>query len=83
MGLKNQLQMLLDWPAQSPDLDVIEHMRSILKKELEKKNTNTKAELYNAAKDIWEVIPNQTIRKLFESLPSCTVVNVRGGNTKY
>ena len=44
------VRLLLDWPAQSPDLNVIDHMWSILKKELD--------ELYNAAKDIWELIPN-------------------------
>ena len=73
------------WLAQSPDLNVIEHMWSILKKELEKKNPKTTDELYNAAKDIWKLITNQTIRKLFESLPSRTkaVVNARSGNTKY
>ena len=79
------VRLLLDWPAQSPYLNVIEHMWSILKKELEKKNPKTKDELNNAAKDFWELIPNQTIRKLFESLPSRTkaVVNARGSNTKY
>ena len=78
-------RLLLDWGAQSLDLNVIEHMWSIWKKELEKKNSKTKYEIYNAAKDIWELIPYQTIRKLFESLPSRTeaVVNARGGNTKY
>ena len=82
---QRSVRLLLDWPAQTPDLNAIEHMWSILKKELEKKNPKTKDKLYNAAKNMWELIPNQMIRKLFESFPSGikAVVKVRGGNTKY
>lgn len=78
---------VLPWPANSPDLNPIEHMWDLLKRSV--RNTNqpvhNEAQLINVLKTSWEQIPEETVRQLVESMPSRLqeCVQKRGGHTRY
>ena len=57
------------WPANSPDLNIIENIWSIVDNKLLKFPTNTIDELKNALQIALSDISKDTSRKLFESLP--------------
>ena len=57
-----KVKVLQDWPAQSPDMNIIEHVRGKMKEEAWKKP--------KSFDELWEsfAIPDDFINKLFESL---------------
>lgn len=78
---------LLDWPAQSPDLNPIENMWAIMKQHMNKLNMRNKPELMAAFIRVWnrdEEI-QEICKVLVESLPRRiqAVIDQRGGHTKY
>jgi transposase len=77
----------LPWPAQSPDLNPIEHVWKILKHKLRHRSQRPRnqAELIAAIKESWkEISPEQTVR-LVGSMPDRikAVIKQRGGCTHY
>ncbi|CDQ72020.1 unnamed protein product [Oncorhynchus mykiss] len=58
----------MDWPARSPDLNPIEHImsRSIHQRHVA---PQTVQELADALVQVWEEIPQETIRHLIRSMP--------------
>ena len=68
------------WLANSPDLNIIENIWSIVDNKLLKFSMDTIDELKNALQMVWCDISNDTIRKLFESLPERLrqVINCKG-----
>lgn len=74
-----------DWPGNSPDINPIENLWSIVKRGLKAKNISSVPRLEAAIREEWNNIPAQTLRNLSESLPRrLTAVKKRkGGNTKY
>jgi len=76
---------LLDWPAQSPDLNPIENLWSILDQKVDKGDVTNKAKLLEALKRAWENIDQQHIQNLIESMPRRlqAVIQAKGGHTKY
>lgn len=78
---------VLDWPANSPDLNPIEHLWTYLKGHLSAQDQQPKSmeELWERIQDIWTKIPIEYIQNLYRSMPErmSEVVRVRGGNTKY
>ena len=57
----------LSWPTNSPDLNIIENVWSIVDKKLLKFDTKNADDLKNALQIIWTNIADDTIKKLFES----------------
>ena len=83
--IENQIRVLQDWPAQSPDLNVIENLWDYLKRRVQEYNPKTVDELWEIAKREWNIIPNEFISKLYESIPQrvTAVLAKQGGHTKY
>lgn len=76
---------VLEWPPQSPDLNIIEAAWEHLDREKNKKQPKSKEELWNVLQDAWNNMPQDYLRKLQESLPKrvAAVKRVKGGHTKY
>jgi transposase len=75
----------LRWPAQSPDLNPIENLWSILDQQLSKRSPNSEEELYETLQEGWKAIPVQVLTNLVDSMPRRieAVLAVRGNPTKY
>jgi hypothetical protein len=82
--LENHVRVLL-WPAQSPDLNPIEHLWDYVSRRLSFKNCTNLQQLFAAAKDIWSNIPSSYIEKLVSSMHQrCrAVISARGYPTSY
>lgn len=78
---------VLDWPAQSADLNPIEHLWHHLKRMLATYETfpSSIAELWERVQDEWNKIPLQTCLDLIDSMPRRVeaVLRAKGGYTKY
>ena len=77
----------LKWPAQSPDLNPIEHLWQHLKARLQQYDTPPKGvhELWERVAKEWNEIPPETCQNLIESMPRRieAVLKAKGGHTKY
>ena len=77
----------LEWPPNSPDLNLIEHVWYILKISIKKMavRPRTVPDLVKAIQKAWNEIDEDILNKLVESLPNrlADVIKVKGGNTKY
>ena len=75
------------WPAQSPDLNPIEHLWTHLKKKLAEYEEAPKGiqELWGRAEEEWNKIDEEICQNLIESMPRRieAVVKAKGGYTKY
>lgn len=78
---------VLEWPAISPDLNIIENLWGWMTKQLYSggRQFNTREELILAIRRTWEAIPINLLTNLFNSLPHrmLAVIDKRGGNTRY
>ena len=78
---------LLDWVAQSPDLNPIEHLWDHLDCQIRKRQPlpNSKQELIRAAQEEWVNIDIETLHRLILSLPKRVkaVIEAKGQHTKY
>jgi transposase len=77
----------LDWPAQSPDLNPIEHLWGLLKRKVYdfEQPASGVFELWDRVVAAWNNITQEQCRALIDSLPRRleAVVKARGGHTKY
>ena len=73
------------WPAQSPDLNPIENLWSILDKKLVNRKENTTPELFKLLKQEWSKLTTNELERLVDSMPQrCqAVIDARGLPTKY
>lgn len=76
---------LMDWPAQSPDLNPIENLWSILDQRLKTRAPKNEEELFKTLQDGWNNLEPQLLLRLVESMPRrCqAVIDANGNPTKY
>ncbi|XP_065662882.1 transposable element Tc1 transposase-like isoform X2 [Hydra vulgaris] len=76
---------VLEWPAQSPDLNPIKHLWEILGRKIGGWSFSKKDNLKVAIKEAWEKIQPEEIKYLVESMPRRleAVTQAKGGPTKY
>jgi len=82
---ENNIRVLRPWPAQSPDLSVIENVWEILKEKIFHRKPRTLDDLWEVAVEEWNSITREQIRSLYDSIPRRlnAVLVSRGGHTKY
>ena len=75
---------LEDWPSQSPDLNPIESLWSILDRSISDRRRNAKAELWECAQQAWRKLDSSVLTKLVESVPRRlnAVIDNKGYPTK-
>lgn len=73
------------WPAQSPDLNPIENLWSILDHRCKDRQCKNEDELFNLLHNEWQSLPAEVLHNLVSSLPRRieAVLKARGGPTKY
>jgi transposase len=85
--LEEQDFQTMDWPAQSPDLNPIEHLWSHLKRRLGEYQVPPSGmlELWGRVEMEWDRIPPSVCQELIKSMPKriMAVIKAKGGYTKY
>ncbi len=76
---------VLDWPANSPDLNPIENLWCIVKRKMRDTRPNNADELKATVRETWASIPPQQCHKLITSMPRRieAVIKAKGAPTKY
>jgi transposase len=79
------INLLPYWPSQSPDLNPIENLWSILDNNLKDRRPQSKAELFQVLQDGWNALDIGLLRRLVESMPRRiqAVIDANGYMTKY
>lgn len=79
--------LVIQWPAQSPDLNPIEHLWFHIKRKLQEYEIPPKGvhELWERVAKEWNEIPPEVCQRLIESMPRrvAAVIKAKGGHTKY
>lgn len=76
---------IMDWPAQSLDLNPIEQIWELLDRDFDKSRVKSKETLWFELKRCWESINVDVLKKYIDSmLERCkAVIKAKGGHTKY
>lgn len=74
-----------DWPGNSPDLNPIENLWSLMKNRLQSIDTSSVTKLKAAILKVWEELPSELIHNLADSVPrrAQEVILRKGNTTKY
>ena len=80
-----KIKVLQGWPAQSPDMNIIDHIWGRMKEESWRTKPKNLEELWDAFKVAFHAIPDDFINKLYNSLPNrmATVLQAKGTHTRY
>jgi transposase len=76
---------LLNWPSQSPDLNIIENVWSEIKREYANCNVTSKKAAWEKIQEIWKKVSKDYLKKLVRSIYSryIEVCESKDGATKY
>ncbi len=76
---------VLDWPANSPDLNLIENLWGTVKRKMRDTRPNNADDLKDAIKATWASITPEQYHSLIAFMPCCidAVIHAKGGLTKY
>ena len=67
--MKNKKIDFIDWPSYSPDLNPIENVWSMIAQELNGKNIQTQAGLFEEIEKAWEKLDQNKIDNAIDSIP--------------
>uniref|UniRef100_A0A3B1IST3 Transposase Tc1-like domain-containing protein n=1 Tax=Astyanax mexicanus TaxID=7994 RepID=A0A3B1IST3_ASTMX len=83
--LKWAKEHVLAWPANSPDLNVIENLWAIVKRKIRDRKPTTLDQLKQNIATAWEAVSAETCDKLVKSMPRRlqAVIQAKGAATKY
>ena len=76
---------VMDWPAQSPDLNPIENLWDHIGTTIHEYNPTNHKELLSAIHEAWNGITIERLSKLYDSMPRkcAAVIKAMGGPTRY
>ena len=66
---ENGLEILENWPSNSPDINIIENVRNLLKKKVLQRHPKNIEELWAFCQEEFEKIPLEYIQNLHSSIP--------------
>ena len=76
------IDYILDWPPNSPDLNPIEDLWFVMRKELLKRDTRSLSKLKESIINVWESLSSDLLQKLVDSFPERLKDVIRqNGNT--
>ena len=67
--LGNNVPEVMDWPSNSPDLNPIENLWAIVKRNVEMRRPKNLTELESFFGEEWDKIPNSLLISLVDSMP--------------
>ena len=76
---------ILQWPAQSPDLNPIEHLWEVLFRKVERRKPGSLKSLWQLLHAAWQAIPVETVQNLVHTMPRrcAALIAAKGHCTKY
>jgi transposase len=79
--LTSNMPKVIDWPSNSPDLNPVENLWNLVKKNVEKRMPRNLEELEIFMKEEWDLIPNSTLKNLVSSMKKrCKEVIKKNGD---